>query len=179
MCKLAFSHLQKVKVSDEERKCFDWVASKEGITSSHEKLKLRVGTADLLDMLIEQNGSVQYTLALGDDTFMDLSDWKWRRAADIVNLLEGRIVIFRRTTDISTIAKEGKDRLVERIRLISDQLSASCPNFKDNIRIMEVQLSPVSSSAARTSKDVEVLSKILDDKILNYIKENKMYAFCQ
>lgn len=171
-------------------------------TASEDKQNLSVGTADLLDMLIEQNSSVEYTLALGDDTFMDLSRWKWRRSKEIIEILEGRIVIFRRLTNNSnnnngdhinqekeaetcTRKDTGKsdsiseDKLLERIHLISDELSESCPNLKENIRIMSVQLSAISSSLARACQDEEALSNILDDNILKFIKDNKMYAFRQ
>ena len=72
-----------------------------------------------------------------------------------------------------------EDKLLERIHLISDELSESCPNLKENIRIMSVQLSAISSSLARACQDEEALSNILDDNILKFIKDNKMYAFRQ
>jgi nicotinic acid mononucleotide adenylyltransferase len=143
-------------------------------------------------MLLEQNKSesksksVEYTLALGDDTFMDLSEWKWRRSKDIIEILQGRIVIFRRLTKVDTSKtnnssneEEGPvdDKLKDRINLIADELKQTCPDLKHNLRIMDVELSPISSSLARECKDEEGLSSMLSDKVVNYIKDHKMYAF--
>jgi nicotinic acid mononucleotide adenylyltransferase len=136
-------------------------------------------------MLLEQNKSesksksVEYTLALGDDTFMDLSEWKWRRSKDIIEILQGRIVIFRRLTKVDTSKTKGPvdDKLKDRINLIADELKQTCPDLKHNLCIMDVELSPISSSLARECKGEEGLSSMLSDKVVNYIKDHKMYAF--
>uniref|UniRef100_A0A7S3Q9Q3 Nicotinamide-nucleotide adenylyltransferase n=1 Tax=Chaetoceros debilis TaxID=122233 RepID=A0A7S3Q9Q3_9STRA len=110
MCRLAFREIPKVIVSNDEEKCFEWYANKIGMTKEEDRKNIRVGTADLLDMLMDDTSTnsntsdssdsdstqAEYSFALGADTFMDLSKLKWRRAADIFQLLNGRLVVFHR-----------------------------------------------------------------------------------
>jgi len=162
-------------------------------TTPEEKLNLRVGTADLLDMLLEQNKSVEYTIALGADTFMDLTTWKWRRSKDIMEILKGRFIVFRRLQHVQVL-QDGKDdtsgadadagdavteaELIDRIDRVSIEMKQSCPQFKDNARIFRVpSLSAISSSLVRSSRDEDQLSSSLDERVLKYIKENRMYSF--
>mmetsp|Transcript_22699 Transcript_22699/g.33613 ORF Transcript_22699/g.33613 Transcript_22699/m.33613 type:complete len:320 (+) Transcript_22699:100-1059(+) len=110
MCRLAFREIPKVIVSNDEEKCFEWYAKRIGKTKEEDRKNIRVGTADLLDMLMDDTSTnsntsdssdsdstqAEYSFALGADTFMDLSKLKWRRAADIFQLLNGRLVVFHR-----------------------------------------------------------------------------------
>ena len=150
------------------------------------KHRLRVGTAELLEMLLDQdeqrNENVDYTFALGTDTFMDLTEWKWRRSRDIIEMLQGRLVVFRRDTisqkedierDIKCISSG--NALNERIKQILTEFSHL--SLKDNLRLTDVELLPISSSAARETADMQVLRGILDEKVLDYIQDGKMYAF--
>lgn len=147
---------------------------------------MRVGTAELLEMLLDQdeqrNENVDYTFALGTDTFMDLTEWKWRRSRDIIEMLQGRLVVFRRDTisqkedierDIKCISSG--NALNERIKQILTEFSHL--SLKDNLRLTDVELLPISSSAARETADMQVLRGILDEKVLDYIQDGKMYAF--
>lgn len=144
-------------------------------TNEEEKAQLRVGFIDLLEMLLERDKTNEFTLALGADTFMDLSKYKWRRSKDIFKLLDGRIIVFRRkgackSVDIQTI----EDRIDE----IAKELKDICPNLKKNVRLVELpSLSEVSSSLVRSTHDESLMSDALDAKVLNYIKEKKMYSF--
>jgi nicotinic acid mononucleotide adenylyltransferase len=47
-------------------------------------------------MLTTDEPNVEFTLALGADTFVDLVNGKWRRSEDVLKLVEYRIVVFRR-----------------------------------------------------------------------------------
>lgn len=147
---------------------------------------MRVGTAELLEMLLDQdeqrNENVDYTFALGTDTFMDLTEWKWRRSRDIIEMLQGRLVVFRRDTisqkedierDIKCISSG--NALNERIKQIWTEFSHL--SLRDNIRLTDVELLPISSSAARETTDMQVLRGILDEQVLDYIQDGKMYAF--
>lgn len=181
MCHLAFQRIPNVVVSDDERRCFEWVAQKNGITAWEDKCKLRVGTADLLDMLLEQDESLEITLALGADTFMDLTRWKWRRSKDIITCLEGRIIVFQRISGIdnnnngnSALIKE--EELRERIHAVSKVFQDTCPNLSDNIMLVQVpSLSSISSSMVRTCTDEDFLLGALGPSVVQYIKDKKLY----
>lgn len=175
LCKLAFGNIPNVVISDDEKVCFDRIANQQNITEEEERRKLRVGFIDLLEMLLERDGMQEFTLAVGTDTFMDLSTYKWRRSKDIFQLLKGRIVIFRRKgagteVDVQTL----EDRIDE----VARQLKDICPDLKQNVRLVEVpSLSEISSSLVRSTNDESVISQALNANVLNYIKEKKMYSF--
>jgi nicotinic acid mononucleotide adenylyltransferase len=47
-------------------------------------------------MLTADEPNVDFTLALGSDTFIDLARGKWKRTEDVFKLVGHRIVVFRR-----------------------------------------------------------------------------------
>lgn len=128
-------------------------------------------------MLLERDndGMEEFTLALGADTFMDLSKYKWRRSKDIFQLLKGRIVIFRRkSTSCTDMNQVIKDRIDE----VAKDLQDICPDLKKNVRIVELpSLSEISSSIVRSSKDESFLSQALNANVLEYIKEKQLYSY--
>ena len=63
------------------------------------KSSLRIGTADLLDMLTKNEPVVDFTIALGADTFIDLASGKWRRTEDVFRMVGYRMVVFSRRDD--------------------------------------------------------------------------------
>jgi nicotinic acid mononucleotide adenylyltransferase len=177
-------------------------------TTLEEKINLRVGTADLLDMLLEQDHSLEITLALGADTFMDLTRWKWKRSKDIIQMIEGRMIVFRRifhgdelekvnihhdtattATVTATVSDAGNnsfisdDEILERIHVVSDILKETCPKVEDHIMMVKLRcLSSVSSSVIRRcncEKDLSLLREELDERVLEYIKKNKLYGFSE
>lgn len=126
---------------------------------------LRVGTADLLDLLLEQEPESDFTFCLGSDTFIDLTNWKWRRSKDILKLLQGRILVVDRPGNTIT------DGLQERIDAVNKRESA-------NVRLLRVpSLDSVSSTMIRSCADEEKLKSLLVPAVLAYIKEQKMYSF--
>jgi nicotinic acid mononucleotide adenylyltransferase len=136
-----------------------------------------VGFIDLLEMLLERDddGMKEFTLALGADTFMDLSKYKWRRSKDIFQLLKGRIVIFqRKSASCTDMNRAIKDRIDE----VAKDLQDICPDVKKNVRLVELPcLSEISSSMVRSSKDESFLSQALNANVLNYIKEKQLYSY--
>ena len=107
MCELCFADVPNVVVSDAERMCFERYRTKkedEGLendnpttTTTTTTPSRMVGTADILDMLIENEPDVDFTWAIGEDAFIDLASGKWKRAEDIFRLLGHRIIVFRRS----------------------------------------------------------------------------------
>lgn len=123
-----------------------------------------MGTADLLDMLLEQEPETDFTFCLGSDTFIDLTDWKWKRSRDILSLLQGRIIVIDRP-------KGSLEGVQDRIDKINESESAS-------VRLLRVPtLDAVSSTMIRSCRDEETLEGLLDPTVLAYMKEQKMYSF--
>ena len=49
-----------------------------------------------MDHIQIQEPDVDFTLLLGMDTFMDLSNYKWKRVEDIFKMIQGRIIVVYR-----------------------------------------------------------------------------------
>jgi len=135
-------------------------------------------------MILEEDPSIELTLALGADTFMDLTTWKWRRAKDIIRILEGRFIVFQRKvqddgdSNSSSCTVVTEDELQKRIDDISTEMKEDCPDLKRNIIIEKVSgLTPVSSSLARTSLNENYLKSEICEGVLEYMKQKQLYQF--
>lgn len=172
MCRLLFKDTPKVVVSEAERICFEKAA--EGI-EEEQKASIRVGTAKLLDMFIDDEPNVDFTLALGADTFIDLASGKWRRTEDVFKMVGYRMVVFRRLSEDNhsqSNSPETEQMLQESIakwQLINSTQSS--------IRVVQIPtLSNVSSSAVRESTDDALLKEMLAHDVFEYISQQKMYS---
>lgn len=139
-----------------------------------EKSSIRVGTADLLTMLIHKEPHVDFTLALGADTFIDLASGKWRRTEEVFKLVGHRMVVFRRLSETNLNDGEEKEELIQqgiaKWQLLNETMSS--------IRLITIpSLTDVSSSVVRGAKDEAVLSNLITEPVLEYIKQKKLYAF--
>lgn len=153
MCQLAFHGIPNVTVSDDEKRCFELFAQKESS---------KVGTADLLDMLIAEEKDVDFSFAMGADTFMDLTQWKWRRSQDIWKLLDGRIITFVRPG------------LFENDNMFNER------THDLNVKVLSVpNLQPISSTQVRNTISKEKLQGILIPTVLDYIVQQKLYGFSE
>ena len=131
--------------------------------SEEEKQSLRVGTADLLEMLKQEEPNTDFSFCLGSDTFLDLTSFKWRRSRDVLQLLEGRLIVFARKGTNADL-KEYIDKLKEEESI--------------NTMLLEVPtLTEVSSSFVRSSKNEKDLSQCLSSGVLEYMKQNQLYSF--
>lgn len=165
MCRLAFQSLPKAVVSTAEQKSFQRMV--EESMTQQEVEALRVGTADLLEMLMEEEPDTDFYFCLGADTFIDLTGWKWRRSKDVLKLLDGRLVVLHRKGMTS-------DDLRDRI----DALSKA--DGRGHVVAMEIPtLRNVSSSSVRSSTEEANLSSMVSPEVLEYMKENKLYAFSE
>ena len=146
-------------------------------TTNEEKIQLRLGTSDLLDYLLEKNKmnniEEEFTLAMGVDTFMDLTSYKWRRPKDIIQMVEGRFIVKLRNTDDSVDKRE----ILERISRVNSDLENDKLHTRMDVHLITEAVSSVSSTAARNTSDEEKLSMHLDQSIIDYIKVNKLYKF--
>eukprot|EP00980_Cylindrotheca_fusiformis_P012543 scaffold3079_cov119-Cylindrotheca_fusiformis.AAC.19 len=160
MCKISFGSIDKVVVSDAERKSFERMAS---TLSEEEKQGLRVGTASLLEMLLEEEENTDFTFCLGADTFLDLTSLKWKRSREVLELLEGRLVVFARKG--TTLDLENQVRRVNETAGISAVL-LEIPSLTD-----------ISSSSVRACKDEDQLKHYVSTGVLEYIKRNQLFSF--
>ena len=85
-----------------------------------EKSSVRVGTADLLDMLLDEEPNANFSFALGADTFMDLTTFKWRRSHDVLDLVGGRLMVIYRQTESAESRYCEKD-LQNRIDMVNKE----------------------------------------------------------
>ena len=159
------------------------------LRNEEEKSTVRVGTADLLTTMTTDEPNVDFTLALGADTFIDLVNGKWRRSEDVLRLVDYRIVVFRRLMkeddDESEQLKQQSDndvqeciaKLRQRVQSTKSQLAIRVTQIPTATNLMRGV--SVSSSAARCTTDEVLLRQILSDDVLNFIKEKRMYAFSE
>lgn len=174
MAQLSFSSIStNVIVSDLERQCY-YHALKENNQGER-----RVGTADLLDFIKINDKNcgavVEYTLALGSDTFIDLMDLKWKRSKDVIDHVEGRFLVICRPSK-QLEKQELHHKLLNRnIDLLNENFSN---RNEPPAKILHIpELLCVSSTDARVSNNEAVLNQIIEPAILLYIKRKKLYAF--
>jgi len=139
-----------------------------------QKTSLRIGTAELLDMLTQNEPTLDFTIALGTDTFIDLASGKWRRTEDVFKLVGYRIVVFQRKEDESS-----NNSTVEKNKLLQESIAKwqLINSTQSSIRVIDIPtLTEVSSSAVRRSTDETVLKKMLSSEVLEYIQDKQMYA---
>ncbi|KAG7336550.1 acyl-CoA N-acyltransferase [Nitzschia inconspicua] len=170
MCELAFADLSsnnRVVISRAEERSFHRHLGR--ISEEKDLATLQVGTADLLEMLLEEanesNAEVEFSFCLGADTFLDLTAWKWKRSKDVLRLLEGRLVVVHR----EGMAK--KEELLDRIKHVNDTEGG-------RVMMMDVPvLEDVSSSKARELTAKHDLQKLVPPKVVDYIQLHKLYSF--
>ena len=119
-------------------------------------------------MLLLKEPDTQFTFALGSDTFMDLTNWKWKRSRDVMSLLEGRFVVLARPGD------NGQHDTLQILQERIDQLNQDESGHAKLLRIPT--LDAVSSTVIRSCRDEQVLESLLAPAVYAYIKEQKMYA---
>jgi len=171
--------------------------------SPQEMDKVRVGTADLLDVLTEKEPMTDFSFALGTDTFMDLSSWKWRRSKDIFRFLQGRfLVLYRKqrrhqqeSPNNHNATEITEEEVLERIRKVNQEYNhhwhherkedsdtdADTDTDADAVgptRLLRIpELSDVSSTQVRACTKVEDLEGLLVPEVLKYIVDNQLYGF--
>lgn len=163
MCRLAFGRIPKVIVSNAEQESFQRKVTEE--MTEDEIQALRVGTADLMDMLMAEEPDTDFSFCLGADTFMDLTEWKWKRSKDVFRLLDGRLIVLHRKGMTSSL-------LQERIAAVNET------DGRGNVVLLEIpSLREVSSSSVRSLGDDDTLTGMVTPDVLKYMKEHKLYAF--
>lgn len=75
MCRLCFER-------ESSDRCVVKVSTVEEDVSRHfaESTEFRVGTIDILDYLLKQHHNIEFHLAVGLDTFLDLANKKWKES---------------------------------------------------------------------------------------------------
>jgi len=161
MLKLALGGVAKVKVVEVEKDLGDAAvayAGKAGLPLS----EVRVGTVDVLCHLQRTYPHIEFSLALGTDTFADLAAGKWKRGDEI--LRRWRVVV---------IDRHGLPPIPD----ASLSPKHSSPLKLEVLRVVIPDLTEVSSTKVRGSQDDTFLTHALHPKVLAYIKEHKLYAY--
>mmetsp|Transcript_1925 Transcript_1925/g.4206 ORF Transcript_1925/g.4206 Transcript_1925/m.4206 type:complete len:267 (-) Transcript_1925:3-803(-) len=182
MCTLLIKNVPKVTVSEVERICFEKAAA--GL-NEEQKSKVRVGTADILAMLTTNEPNVEFTWALGADTFLDLASGKWRRTDEVFELVGHRMVVFKRLFEGTDLGKgkinDGKKYEQDHDKLLresAEKWSKLDEDGNPTIRIVSIpSLTDASSSTVRKTSDEIKLQELLTDDVLSFVKEKKMYSF--
>lgn len=145
-----------------------------------------MGTADLLDMLIANEPNTDFSLALGADTFMDLTTFKWKRSRDVLDLVGRRLLVIYRLLDAGSrfcehdlrqrIAKVNEDQCKN--SMAATAAAASVDESVGPARLLQIPtLTATSSSLVRATANEAVLNDMLVPQVLEYIKEKGLYAF--
>jgi len=118
-----------------------------------------------LEMLLKNEADSDFTFALGGDTFMDLTNFKWQRSREVLKILNGRFVVIFREGNIP------EDVLLERIEKLNRDEGGQA-------RLLKIPyLHDVSSTAIRSTSEVKDLENLVTPQVLNYILMNKLYGF--
>ena len=157
------------------------------LRSEVESQSLRVGTADLLDMLLEKEPHTEFTFCLGADTFVDLTKWKWKRSKDVLKLLDGRIIVLYRKgftinlnndDDSNRSNQSDNNKNSTRTTSLEDLVTQINQTEGAKVELLHVPtLGEVSSSSIRSSNDEQHLKTMLHPSVLEYIRKNQLYAF--
>lgn len=153
-------------------------------------------------MLTAEEPDVDFTLALGADTFIDLARGKWKRTEDVFKLVGHRMVVFRRrrnrlredresAADAATATASASASMMAAEEIEHDNeallqdLIARWQILDPSTKVSSIQvvcipvLTNVSSSAVRRSTDANVLKEMVTENVLNYILDHNMYAFSE
>jgi nicotinic acid mononucleotide adenylyltransferase len=195
----------RVVVSRAEEDSFRRMLVTSRAETDEEKALLRVGTADLLEMLMEDekaqeennddddfvaSPNTEFSFCLGADTFMDLTDWKWKRSKDVLRLLEGRLVVVNRKQEGAPKNNQNKQQQqqqkqdkssepipTEPLRERIDDTNAT-PLANGEIILLDIpSLGDVSSSKVRNAGDKDLVKHMLSPKVLDYVIANNLYGF--
>lgn len=174
MAQLNFSSIStSIVVSDMERQCCYHAMKENGQNGQ------RAGTAELLDFMKTNDkisgDVVEYSLALGSDTFIDLMDHKWKRSKDVIDNVEGRLFVISRQLKFPGEQVLYHEQLEKKVDLLNQNF---CTFNKPRARVFYIpDITGVSSTDARLTVNEATLNQILEPAILRYIKLNKLYAF--
>jgi nicotinic acid mononucleotide adenylyltransferase len=150
MAKLAFESMPglegRVRVADAEKRVIER-AFAEAARRGDATESVRVGTIDVVRTLMSEHPDTQFVLALGADTFADLTAGKWKEGDTLRQLLP-----------ILVLPREGV---------------AGVAGTEDNAP----KLTDVSSTKVRGSTDLGFLQQALHPDVLAYIQTHKLYAF--
>lgn len=186
MCQLAFKDddndnvKAKVFVYDYEKVCYESKCDSSTNGDNNNNIPVRVGTADLLEWLLYErfkHEQIEFTLVLGADSFLDLSNFKWNRSIDIIQLVEGRIIVINRKEQLKTTTANNVNNN-DNTKVLTSTVEQMNIKFKAKMQVLTIDcLSDVSSTLVRNTNDADALLKYVSTSVLNYMQENKLYTF--
>jgi nicotinic acid mononucleotide adenylyltransferase len=134
---------------------------------------ISIGTADLLEYYHETDAvAAEYTLCLGEDTFLDLMSGKWRRTEDILDMIQGRFVVLGRPrmmmiTDMDDIMNHKKDDDDYEQRRRENQLKLAISKLEESFGTGSVRWLQLPSLGAVSSTMVRTLSQEIVEETTN------------
>lgn len=139
-----------------------------------------MGTFDLLDLLTTEEQDTEFTFCMGADTFIDLTNWKWKRSKDVMRLLEGRIIVFQRHIGGDCNNNDDISSMLE--KRVSTMNSGINTEGTGDGQVQIVRLDGeardnVSSTQIRSITLREELKGLVTPQIEEYIVANKLYGF--
>eukprot|EP01029_Cantina_marsupialis_P027634 TRINITY_DN773115_c0_g1_i1.p1 TRINITY_DN773115_c0_g1~~TRINITY_DN773115_c0_g1_i1.p1 ORF type:complete len:211 (-),score=40.70 TRINITY_DN773115_c0_g1_i1:110-742(-) len=146
MCQLNFEKLgHNVEVKATEKDMF-----MERLGEGADPKTLRLGTIDLVEYLIKNHENVDFSFAMGGDTFNDLCAGKWKRGDELMDMISF-VIVHREGITI---------------------------DYPEKCKIHTIPgLTDISSTTIRNSENLEELKTYLDDEVLEYIVSNHLYCF--
>ena len=138
-------------------------------------------------MLTANEPNVDFTWALGADTFIDLASGKWRRTEDVFQMVGYRMVVFRRLQENDDVGMDKNDqKQINGSEDLDRKLQESIAKWQlinstqSSIRVVQIPtLSNVSSSAVRRSSDVALLKGMVSSDVLEYMQQHRMYSLSE
>uniref|UniRef100_A0A7S2XWH9 Cytidyltransferase-like domain-containing protein n=1 Tax=Fibrocapsa japonica TaxID=94617 RepID=A0A7S2XWH9_9STRA len=166
MCKLCFLDAStqqcKVRISLVEQQVFQKKLREGGAGSgsgSPPGEAVKVGTADVVDHLVQDNPGVDYGFVVGTDTYRDLCNLKWRRAKELLDLLHFQVV---ERKGLPSPAEIPVQRLPARVDFHTLH-----------------ELKEISSTSCRSSSDECEVRKVVKSNVVDYIVSNRLYGFTE
>ena len=135
-----------------------YVSTTHRFSSEEDKATATVGTASLLSYLAVAYPETAFYFCLGADAYTDLMAGKWKESDRVLQILEGRLVVFHREGDGVTT-------------------TASSPQGANVSWCKVNHLGNVSSSQVRECRDLETLKTLVMPEVLQYMRENQLYSF--
>lgn len=148
-------------------------------TNEEERAQVSVGTAALLEYLLERQGqaAVEFTFCLGADAFMDLTAGKWKESDRVLQLLQGRFLVLNRMEPNNCSGGSNDETTINK----ANDLQARVASIPGAQLVSVDSLGAVSSSQVRQAVAKQDWTLLQDEAVLHpgvlaYIRDKQLYT---
>mmetsp|Transcript_23908 Transcript_23908/g.43724 ORF Transcript_23908/g.43724 Transcript_23908/m.43724 type:complete len:356 (+) Transcript_23908:245-1312(+) len=144
------------------------------------------GTAELLDYLVATEPGAVFSMAFGEDTYLDLVNGLWCcREADISRTIDNRFIVIRRSTVASGLLLNGEkfSRLDDAISTQKNKARGSCSAVAFAVaHILELPVTEEVSSTLVRAKLQNLIDEsgfektLVDPEVVEYAKKYGIYV---